>query len=68
MIMGITEILDLIQSLAQSQGMYGRLYQQLMEIKESDDETWEQVVDMLEGQEFTCELDFILWYECGTEC
>lgn len=62
--MKITEILNLIKRLAQSQGMYGRLYRQLMDIEANDIDNWKQVVQLLEEKNFQDDLDFILWYEC----
>lgn len=61
--MKINEIIELIKDLAQGQGMYGRLYETLMEIKNTDKAEWESVVEELEKQNFQSSLDFILWFE-----
>lgn len=49
------ELKQLIESLAKSQGFYGRLLERLND----NPEAW----DYLEQQEFTDEIDFILWLE-----
>lgn len=65
--MKMSEILDTIRSLACSQGMYGRLYRDIMELKEDDEESYSDLVDTLESKNFTDSLDFIMWYETGGE-
>ncbi len=65
--MKMSEILDTIKSLACSQGMYGRLYRDLMELKEESPYDYEEVVNMLESRNFNEPLDFVMWYECGGE-
>ena len=65
--MKMDEILDTIKSLACSQGMYGRLLRDLMELKENSPYDYEQVVQMLESKNFKDSLDFVMWYECGGE-
>ena len=53
------EILNIIQSLAQSQGFYGRLLQQIQENPEDAD----RFFDVIEEQHFREPVDFILWME-----
>lgn len=65
--MKMSEILDTIRSLACSQGMYGRLYRDIMELKENSPFDYENVVNMLESKNFTDSLDFVMWYETGGE-
>lgn len=62
--MKMNEILDLIRGLAQSQGMYGRLYAELMRLKEEEPETYEEVKKDWEARNFKEPLDFILFFEC----
>lgn len=63
--MKIDDIMELIKGLAKSQGMYGRLYETLIEMQEDDPEEWEGLVQELEAKAFKDPLDFIMWYEGG---
>lgn len=65
--MKMSEILDTIRSLACSQGMYGRLYRDIMELKENSPYDYEELVYTLESKNFTDSLDFVMWYENGGE-
>lgn len=44
------EILDAIRGLARSMGFYGRLYEQFMEIKEQDEEAFDNMMKALEDE------------------
>lgn len=61
--MDINEIMEIILGLARSQGFYGRLYNELVEIRDNDEEAWTEVVEELEGQNFKEPLDLILYFE-----
>lgn len=61
--MNINEIMEIILGLAHSQGFYGRLYNELVEIRDNDEEAWVEVVEELEGQNFKEPLDLILYFE-----
>ena len=54
------QVIDLIRSLSRSQGLYGRLLNNIME----NEEVQEELKKVVEEQKFETELDFILWYEC----
>lgn len=62
--MDIDDILDSIKGLARSQGYYGRLYEHLIDIRDNDDEKWQNVVEQLEAQHFRTSLDMVLFFEC----
>lgn len=62
--MKINDIMHAIQSLAHSQGFYGRLYRELQNIQETAPELWKEVVDELEGQKFRDTVDMVLYFEC----
>lgn len=53
-------LLDIILSLACSQGFYGRLLRDLRENPEWAEEFWKAA----EAQNFRTDLDFIVWLEC----
>lgn len=59
------DILSLIAELAQSQGMYGRLLRDLLELKSEDPEAYDKAMNELEAKNFKDPLDFIMWYEGG---
>lgn len=61
--MKIDEILELISGLSKSQGFYGRLLEQLLEVKENDPLQWEEIVKTLETENFKEPLDVILYFE-----
>ena len=52
------EIMEKIKSLASSQGLYGRLYRDLMEL---DEDEYEQVMLELESQNFKDEVDLVMF-------
>lgn len=54
------EILEVIKSLAASQGFYGRLYNTIMSL---DIEDFELVMSELEEQNFKTSLDLVLYLE-----
>lgn len=62
--MNISQILSAIKSLAHSQGFYGRLYNDLVNIRNTAPELWKEVVDELEGQKFRDTVDMALYFEC----
>ena len=61
--MDIEQIMAAIRSLAESQGYYGRLYNDLCEMQTNDPEKWEEVKNTLEGQHFKDSLDMVLFFE-----
>ena len=61
--MDIQQIMAAIRSLAESQGYYGRLYNDLRDMQTNDPEKWEEVKNTLEGQHFKDSLDMVLFFE-----
>lgn len=61
--MDIEQIMAAIRSLAQSQGFYGRLYNELWEMQTNDPEKWEEVKSTLEAQNFSDTLDMVMYFE-----
>lgn len=57
------ELLNIIIEFSYSQGFYGRLYRDLMELKEQDIKTYKEIIKEWESQNFTTTLDFILYLE-----
>ena len=61
--MDIEQIMAAIRSLAESQGYYGRLYNELREMQTNDTKKWEDVKNTLESQHFKDSLDMVLFFE-----
>lgn len=61
--MKINEILSLIRLLAMSQGFYGRLYNDIMELKSYDPMGYNYFVEELEARNFKDKFDFIMFVE-----
>lgn len=61
--MSIEEIMSAIRSLAGSQGFYGRLYNELLEMQTNDPDRWEEVKNTLEAQNFNDTLDMVMYFE-----
>lgn len=61
--MDIEQIMAAIRSLAESQGFYGRLYNELWEMQTNDPDRWEEVKNTLEAQNFNDTLDMVMYFE-----
>lgn len=61
--MDIEQIMAAIRSLAESQGFYGRLYNELWEMQTNDPDQWEEVKNTLEAQNFKDSLDMVMYFE-----
>ncbi len=62
------EILDVILDLASSTYIYGRLYRDLIELKEADPDNYAKLMQGWEAEEFEKPLDLILFLEEGKHC
>ena len=58
------DILDTIQSLSHSQGLYSRLYEHLRDLEENDPEQFEWFMNHLQQQHFKDPVDLVLFFEC----
>ena len=54
------EVMDFIKEMSYSTGLYGRLYRNIMETEESQ----EEFKRICEQEKFEITLDFVMWYEC----
>lgn len=59
-VLSFEEIMNFIKEMSYSTGLYGRLYNSIMESEESQEE-FRQII---EKEKFTNTLDFVMWYEC----
>lgn len=66
--MKMKEILNTIKDLASSQGSYGRLFEDLKQLQESDPEEYERLAEDWEKEGFETTLDLILFLEEGKHC
>lgn len=62
--MKMNQIMDLITELSCSQGFYGRLKRDILEMKENFPDQYDMLVENWEYQNFKDSLDFILYIEC----
>lgn len=56
------DLMNVIRELSYSQGFYGRLYREILEVKEYDPDSYEELVFDWDGR-FSDSLDFILYLE-----
>lgn len=61
--MKMNEILDVIIEFSYSQGFWGRLYEDIMELKHYDPMGYDDLVEDWEGRNFSDALDFIMFVE-----
>ena len=55
---------DFIATMSCSQGFYGRLYRDLLEMENNDRESLERLKKEIDRQHFTDTLEFVYWLEC----
>ena len=61
--MDIEQIMTAIRSLAESQGFYGRLYENMQSVQANDPEQWAEIKETLEAQNFKDSLDMVIFFE-----
>ena len=57
------QIMETIRQLAHSQGSYGRFYRDLCEMREEDPDRFEEVMTLLEEENFKDAVDLIMYLE-----
>lgn len=57
------QIMQVIRSLAKSQGFYGRLLYDIHELQKNDPKEADRLLSVLEAQKFNDALDIILYFE-----
>ena len=60
----MNEIIGVIEMLSHSQGFYGRLLRSIYELKQENEIAYNELKDYLESQNFSDDLDVILFFEC----
>lgn len=59
----IEEVVDVIEMLAESQGFYGRLLEEILYIEENDPLKYEIFKNVIERQEFKNPVDVVMFFE-----
>lgn len=59
----IEEVVDVIEMLADSQGFYGRLLDEILYIEENKPKQYEVFKQIIEKQEFKDPVDVVLFFE-----
>ena len=59
----VEECVEVIKTLAQSQGFYARLYANIIDTKENYPEAWEDFKEVMESQNFKDPIDIVLFFE-----
>lgn len=62
-VMSFDEVMDVIRSLARSQGSYGRLYYSILEMKKNNPDEYAYFKADIAGQGFTDIVDVIMYFE-----
>jgi hypothetical protein len=61
--MGRDDILNVIVELSYSQGFYGRLLRDILELRDGDPDGYEELMTALEAKNFSEPLDVVLFFE-----
>ena len=59
----VGEVIDVIRSLAHSQGFYGRLLEQILYFQEYELDTFDEFKRIVEEQHFKDPVDVVLFFE-----
>lgn len=57
------DILNAIAMLAQSQGFYGRLLRDILDLRDADPDRYDELMDALEAEQFGDTVDMVLFFE-----
>lgn len=59
----IEQVVDVIEMLADSQGFYGRLLEEILYIEENEPQKYEVFKEIIEKQNFQDAVDVVLFFE-----
>lgn len=62
--MKIKDIMEVLNMLARSQGFYGRLVRSIEELQTENPFAYDELVYILESQNFNNTIDVVLYFEC----
>lgn len=60
---GVEEVIDVVRSLAQSQGSYSRLLEQILYFQEYEPDTFDEFKRVVEEQHFKDPVDVVSFFE-----
>lgn len=62
-ILDFDDVMDIIIDLSYSQGFYGRLLRDIAELRDEDENLFQNFVEEIESQNFTSSLDVVMYFE-----
>ena len=60
----VDQVIEVIEMLSHSQGFYGRLLREIIEMKENDVDRFEEFKELIEQQDFQDPVDVVMFFEC----
>lgn len=61
--MNIVQVIDVIRELAKSQGFYSRIYNAIIELRETDEDVFNAWSQVIESKNFKEPLDVVMYFE-----
>ena len=62
-VLDFDDVMDIIIDLSYSQGFYGRLLRDITELRDEDENLFQNFVEEIESQNFTSSLDVVMYFE-----
>ena len=59
----VDQVIDVIYTLAESQGYYGRLFEKIVYLYQNEPDSFEEFARIVEEQKFTDPVDVVLFFE-----
>lgn len=59
----VEKVIEVVEMLSYSQGTYGRMLEQILYLKENDQEAFDEFSRIMESQHFKDPVDIILFFE-----
>lgn len=60
----VDQVIEVIEMLSHSQGFYGRLLREIINMKENDVDRFEEFKELIEQQDFQDPVDVVMFFEC----
>ena len=62
-VLDFDDVMDIIIDLSYSQGFYGRLLRDIAELRDEDENLFQNFVKEIESQNFTSSFDVVMYFE-----
>lgn len=62
-VLDFDDVMDIIIDLSYSQGFYGRLLRDIAELRDEDENLFQNFVEEIESQNFTSSFDVVMYFE-----